>query len=87
MVDEPAVMRGSGGRADWPAVFDEYGVQFLALDVRADSELVQVFRPHPGWRVCFEGEEAVLFGRVGPSRAGPSRGGPAKSEPDPEERG
>lgn len=82
MVDEPAVMQGTGGRADWPAVFDEYGVQYLALDVRADNELARVFRPHPGWRVCFEGEEAVLFGRVGPSGTGPTN-----SEQGPEERG
>jgi hypothetical protein len=48
---------------DWPVVLDTYGVQFLALDIRADGGLLQLFRSDRRWRVIFEDEEAVLFGR------------------------
>lgn len=49
---------------DWLEVLDEYGVEFLALDLHSDSDLVRFFRSQPGWAVDFEDEEAVLFVRA-----------------------
>ena len=52
-----------GVQGGWPAVLDAYRVQFLALDIRNDSDLLPFFRSHPGWIVDFKDEEAVLFVR------------------------
>ena len=53
----------TAGEQDWPVVLDAYGVQFLALDIQADDDLLQLFRSDPRWRVIFEDKEAVLLGR------------------------
>ena len=50
---------------DWPAVLDEHGVQFLALDRHSDSDLLSLFRSQPGWKIDFEDEEAAIFVRTG----------------------
>lgn len=49
---------------DWPAVLDEHGVQFLALDRHSDSDLLSLFRSQPGWKIDFEDEEAAIFVRT-----------------------
>lgn len=48
---------------DWPKVLREHSVRFLALDVQADADLLQLFRIHPEWSVDTEDEEAVLLTR------------------------
>jgi hypothetical protein len=48
----------------WQKVLDKSRVQFLALDRYSDSELIKLFRLHPGWVVDFESEEVVLFARA-----------------------
>ena len=58
---------------DWLGVFDEHGVQFIALDVQSDGDLVELFRAQPGWAVDFEDEEAVLFARADIARGYNSR--------------
>lgn len=50
--------------AYWQSVLDKSHVQFLALDRHSDSEMIKLFRSHPGWIVDFEDEEAVLFARA-----------------------
>ena len=57
-------MEKTGLNEDWPAVLDEYGVQFLMLDRRDDSDLLKLFRLQPGWAVDFEDEEAIIFARA-----------------------
>jgi hypothetical protein len=49
---------------DWPAVLDEYDVQFLVLDRHGDSDLLKLFRSQRGWAVDFEDEEAIIFARA-----------------------
>jgi len=49
---------------DWPAVLDEYGVQFLVLGRHNDSDLLELFQTQPGWAVDFEDEEAIVFARA-----------------------
>ena len=50
---------------DWPAVLNEHGVQFPALDRHTDSGLLSLFRSRPGWTTDFEDEEAAIFVRTG----------------------
>jgi hypothetical protein len=59
-----AVAREAGMDEDWPAVLDEYGVQFLVLGRHGDSELLELFQAQPGWAVDFEDEEATIFARA-----------------------
>lgn len=61
--DRPAT-RKTIGEQDWPVVLDAYGVQFLALDIQADGDLLQCFQSDPRWRVVFEDKEAVLLSRA-----------------------
>jgi len=49
---------------DWPAVLNEYGVQFLMLSRHGDSDLLELFQTQPGWAVDFEDEEAIIFARA-----------------------
>jgi hypothetical protein len=63
MSPDHTAAREVGAQGGWPAVLDAYGVQFLALDIHSDSDLLQRFRSHPGWIVDFKDEEAVLFVR------------------------
>jgi hypothetical protein len=49
---------------NWLEVFDAYGVQFLVLGSQADSDLVDLFRSRPDWKVDFEDGEAIIFARV-----------------------
>ena len=49
---------------NWPAVLDEYGVQFLVLDRHDDSDLLKLFRSQPGWAVDCEDGETIIFARV-----------------------
>ena len=64
MLRDGSAAQEKGVNKDWPAVLDEHGVQFLALDRHGDSELVKLFRSQPGWRVNYEDGEAVLFVRA-----------------------
>ena len=48
---------------DWPRVLREYRVRFLALDIQADADLLQLFRFHPEWSVDTEDGEEVLLTR------------------------
>ena len=57
-------MERTGINEDWPAVLDEYGVQFLILDRHDDSDLLKLFQSQPGWAVDFEDEEAIIFARA-----------------------
>jgi hypothetical protein len=49
---------------DWPALFDNYGVQFIILDLQSDRDLVETIQSQPGWAVDFQDEEAVIFARA-----------------------
>jgi len=57
-------MERTGINEDWPAVLDEYGVQFLVLGRHDDSDLLELFQSQPGWTVDFEDEEAIIFARA-----------------------
>ena len=57
-------MEKTGLNEDWPAVLDEYGVQFLVLGRHDDSDLLKLFQLQPGWAVDFEDEEAIIFARA-----------------------
>lgn len=49
---------------DWPALFDNYGVQFIILDLQSDRDLVETIQSQTGWVVDFQDEEAVIFARA-----------------------
>ena len=65
---DQSVGQEAGGQEDWLALFDAYGVQYVALDRRADRELMELLRSEPRWRVDFEDGEAVLFVLSGVAR-------------------
>jgi hypothetical protein len=64
MLQDHSVAQETGMNDDWPAVLDEYGVQLLVLDRHDDSDLLKLFRSHPGWTVDFEDGEATIFTRA-----------------------
>lgn len=49
---------------DWTGILNEYDMQYLALDLRSDGDLVSLVRARPDWAVDFEDEQAVLFVRA-----------------------
>ena len=51
---------------EWLDQLDEYGVEFVILDLDADSDLVEVFHLQTSWIVDFEDREAVIFTRTTP---------------------
>lgn len=64
MLQYHPIAQETGMNGDWPAVLDEYGVQFLVLGRHDDSDLLKLFRLQPGWAVDFEDEEAIIFARA-----------------------
>jgi hypothetical protein len=64
MTQDHSVAQETGTNIDWLEVLDRYSVEFLALSLHGDGDLVRFFRSQPGWAVDFEDEEAVLFARV-----------------------
>jgi hypothetical protein len=65
MLQDHSVAQETGLNKRWLGLLDEYGVQFLALDLHSDSGLVELIRSQPGWTVDFEDGEGVLFARTG----------------------
>ncbi len=63
MLQSQPITQGIGTSEHLLGLLDEHDVQFLALDIRGDSNLVKVFRSQPKWMVDFEDQEAVLFVR------------------------
>ncbi|MFZ5911225.1 MAG: hypothetical protein ACOYYU_14530 [Chloroflexota bacterium] len=47
--------------ADWLQVLDEENVQFVVLDSHLDTELMEIIRLQPEWKVDFENDELVIF--------------------------
>jgi len=64
MLQDHSVAQETSVTEDWLGVLDEHGVQFVALDLHSDSDLVKLFRSQPGWTVDFKDGEAVLFVRA-----------------------
>jgi hypothetical protein len=58
--------RNVAARADWLAIFDAYGVQFLVLDAVQDGDLLHLVRSRPGWAVDFQDKDGVLLARSQP---------------------
>ena len=52
----------------WLKMLDDYGVQFLALDLESDSWLIKLAQSRPEWVVDFQDGESVLFVRTGVAR-------------------
>jgi hypothetical protein len=48
----------------WLSDFDSLDVQFLVLDTKLDSKLLELARAHPQWIVDFADGESVLFARA-----------------------
>ena len=48
---------------EWLKMLDEYGVQFLALDLENDSWLVKQVQAQPEWVLDFQDGESALFVR------------------------
>lgn len=67
-----AVTHRGDAQEAWPTVFDRYGVQFLALDVNSDGDLLQRFQVEPQWTVDFEDGDSVLFARAATQHDAPS---------------
>jgi len=53
-----------GVNEDWVGVFDEYGVEFVLLNLQDDSGLVEILRTEPAWQVDLEDGEVVVFVRA-----------------------
>ncbi len=70
MMQSQPVTRGIDTSMHWLESLDEHDVQFLALDVRDDSNLVKLFRSQPEWMIDFEDREAVLFVRSDDAHVG-----------------
>ncbi|MBC8449504.1 MAG: hypothetical protein H8D78_17290 [Chloroflexi bacterium] len=68
MLQSPTSAQATWPNGNWPEVLHEYGVQFLILDRRHDSDLLGLFQTQPGWTVDFEDEEAVIFARATPAQ-------------------
>ncbi|MFZ5818757.1 MAG: hypothetical protein ACOYYJ_02560 [Chloroflexota bacterium] len=47
--------------ADWLQVLDEENVQFVVLDSHLDTELMEIIRLQPEWKVDFEDDELTIF--------------------------
>ena len=60
---------------DWPRVLREYDVRFLALDLQADGDLLQIFRRRSEWTVETEDGGAILLTRDSANLASPSQTG------------
>jgi hypothetical protein len=48
----------------WPALLDDFKVDFLMLDAERDSELLGLFQAHPGWAVGSQDDQSVLLVRT-----------------------
>ena len=46
---------------EWLQLFDEENVQLLILDAHFDTELIEIIRLEPEWKVDFEDDELVIF--------------------------
>ena len=64
MLGDHAVTQRGNAEEDWPTVFDRYDVQFLALDLNSDGDLLRRFQVEPQWTVEFEDGHSVLFARA-----------------------
>ena len=64
MLQNYSVEQETGVNVDWLGVFEEHGVEFIALDLHGDSDLVNLCRSQPRWTVDFEDGEAVIFVRA-----------------------
>jgi len=64
MLQGHSIAQQTGVDEDWPRVLDAYGVKFLVLDRHDDSDLLELFRSQPGWKVDFQDEEGVIFARA-----------------------
>jgi hypothetical protein len=47
----------------WLKTLDDYGVQFLALDLESDRWLVKLVQAQPEWVLDFKDGESALFVR------------------------
>ena len=45
----------------WSTVLEEYNSASLTLSRRDDDWLIRIFQVHPGWKIDFQDEEAVLL--------------------------
>jgi hypothetical protein len=48
----------------WPALLDDFKVDFLMLDAERDSELLGLFQAHPGWAIDSQDDQSVLLVRT-----------------------
>jgi hypothetical protein len=48
----------------WPALLDDFKVDFLMVDAERDSELLTLFQAHPGWAIDSQDDQSVLLVRV-----------------------
>ena len=73
MLQDHSIAQETGVNEDWAGVLDEYGVQFLILDIHSDGDLLKLFQSQPGWKVDFQDEEAVIFARADTAQVHNSR--------------
>ena len=45
----------------WLQLFDEENVQLVILDAHLDTELIEIIRLQPEWKVDSEDDELVIF--------------------------
>ena len=54
---------------EWLDQLDEYGVEFVILDLDDDHDLVEVLHIQDSWIVDFQDRDAVIFARTTPGLA------------------
>jgi hypothetical protein len=56
--------QASDPRVDqWPALLEEFHVQFLILDTDHDAELLELFQARPGWAIGSQDDQSVVLVR------------------------
>jgi len=54
----------SNPRVDqWPALLEEFDVQFLILNTDRDAELLELFTARPGWAIESQDDQSTLLAR------------------------
>jgi len=55
----------SQARYDWEAILERYGIDTLLLQREAQEPLIEAATLSPGWKVCYEDGQSVIFQRRG----------------------
>ena len=58
------VARETSAHESWLRLFDDYDVQYVILDLHADSELQRLLQSQSAWSVDFQDEKVAIYARA-----------------------